>query len=153
MSELKENEEKRSRKEERENQQQQRLATPSSCCPVDNSVDKDNSAGSNRRVAMMRQPFHYSTFPPFHYSTIPLLLFLMQSRRGLGRWGKVSVAMGSEPMALQNVSHAKFAKYAKFDSEHWNFGLTIFPMFANHEIHEKVFVCFVCAFVYLLLRQ
>ena len=40
MTHLKENEEKRSRKEEREKQQQQqRLATPSSVCPVDNSVD------------------------------------------------------------------------------------------------------------------
>ena len=48
MSLLKENEEKRSRKEERENQQQQqRLATPSSRCPVDNSVDK------NRRANLM----------------------------------------------------------------------------------------------------
>ena len=45
MNELKENEEKRSRKEERERQQQQqRLATPSSCCPVDNSVDNNRRA-------------------------------------------------------------------------------------------------------------
>ncbi len=48
MSELKENEEKRSRKEERENQQQQRLATPSSFCHVDKSVD-------NRRANLLHQ--------------------------------------------------------------------------------------------------
>ena len=47
MNLLKENEEKSSRKEERENQQQQRLATPSSRCPVDNSVD------NNRRANLM----------------------------------------------------------------------------------------------------
>ena len=111
---LKEKKEKRSRKEKRENHHHHPLATPSSCCPVDNSVDNDNSAGSNRRVAMMRQPFHYSTFPPFHCSSLAVFNAETQSRRGLGRWGKVSVAMGSEPMAFQNVSHAKFAKYAKF---------------------------------------
>ena len=44
MSELKENEEKRSRKEEREKQQQQRLATPSSFYPVDKSVDNNRRA-------------------------------------------------------------------------------------------------------------
>ena len=48
MSTLKENEEKRSRKEERENQQQQRLATPSSFCHVDKSVD-------NRRANLLHQ--------------------------------------------------------------------------------------------------
>ena len=84
---------------------------------------------------MWTPPSHSSTFPPFHYSTLAVFNAETQSRRGLGRWGKVSVAMGSEPMALQNVSHAKFAKYAKFDSEHWNFGLIIFPMFGNHGIH------------------
>ena len=30
-------------------------------------------------------------------------------------------------------SHPKSAKYAKVDSEHWNFDLTIFPMLGNHE--------------------
>ena len=50
MNLLKENEEKRSRKEERENQQQQRLATPSSSCPVDNSVENQQLSAARQHA-------------------------------------------------------------------------------------------------------